>query len=104
MHIVLSSNNISQIVGLERLTLLRVLNLESNQISYVQGLEKCVLLEQIHLGKNELKTVGSILNLSQNPKLMVLDVSNNQINAEENSVDVTSLLQFLEGFEDLRVI
>jgi len=56
----LAGNQLTEVKGLEKLTLLRRLELQSNRLTDVKGLEKLTLLRILSLGDNKLTDVKGL--------------------------------------------
>ena len=109
-HLVLSSNNFTEIKGLESFTNLRSLDLHNNNISEIKGLENCKSLESIRLSDNQITEIKGLDSLKY---LSSLDLKNNQISeikGLENNKYLSALalednnitqIKGLEHFENL---
>ena len=65
--LVLSSNKLTDVTGLEKLTKLEELYLGDNQLTNVKGLEKLTQLKKLSLYKNKLTDVKGLEKLTQSP-------------------------------------
>ena len=72
--LVLSSNKLTDVTGLEKLTKLEELYLGDNQLTNVKGLEKLTQLTDLNLDGNKLTDVKGLENLT---KLTYLELDNN---------------------------
>jgi len=86
----LSSNQISEIKGLENLTQLKQLNLSFNQISEIKGLEKLSHLQLLDFRKNQVSEIKGLEKLSHLQKLCFYE---NQISEIKGLEQLTQLQQ-----------
>ncbi|MHA1383869.1 MAG: leucine-rich repeat domain-containing protein [Candidatus Helarchaeota archaeon] len=104
----LYNNNISEIVGLENLTSLRVLYLSSNKITRISGLDNLVNLEELYLWGNEITKIEGLdnlinlkkLNLEQN-KIQEISGLSNLVNLQELSLHDNEINE-IKGLENLK--
>ena len=71
--LVLSSNKLTDVTGLEKLTKLEELYLGDNQLTNVKGLEKLTQLKKLSLTLNKLTSVKGLENLTQLKELYLND-------------------------------
>lgn len=84
----LSKNLISNIQGLENLSNLVLLDLSNNRLSKFEGLHCCPNLQTLNISRNALTTAESIEHLQYCSELANLDLTNNNIEANDNVIDV----------------
>ena len=103
----LSSNQLTSIEGLEKLTKLFSLDLSSNQLTSIEGLEKLTELSFLDLGNNQLTCIEELGKLSD---LYSLNLGSNQLRSIEGLEHLSKLhslnlsgnqLKSIEGLEAL---
>ena len=110
--LLLSSNQISKIEGLENLVNLNELSLYKNQISKIEGLETLVQLKALYIFANQISKIERLETLIQ---LEILFLSSNQISKIEGlekliqlgvlvlSINQISKIEGLEKLKELQV-
>ncbi len=88
----LEGNRISEIKHLEKLINLEILNLNENQITKINGLEKLINLEVLNLNKNH---ISEIKGLEKLVNLKYLDLDGNKI-SEVKGLEYLTKLENLE--------
>ena len=78
----LGSNRIRIIENLEGLEYLTQLSLEDNEIDTLSGLDTLSNLMEFYVGNNCLTNIKQIIQLKKLPKLIILDISGNEISRE----------------------
>ena len=94
----LQNNYISKIENLDCLQSLVILNLSGNKIHTIEGLTNLIKLENFYIEKNYLQTQEDIRGVLNCPSLTLLDIQNNQIDENPDSV-----LNILERMPNLKV-
>lgn len=79
----LAKNQIKKIQGLSELINLTQLSLEDNQISTLSGIKTCTSVMELYLNDNIVSNMREVWNLTPLTKLMILDLSGNQIATEK---------------------
>ncbi|MHA1785816.1 MAG: leucine-rich repeat domain-containing protein [Candidatus Helarchaeota archaeon] len=108
MELNLYRNGISEIVGLENLTTLKVLNLSSNKIKRISGLDNLVNLEELYLWGNEISKIEGLNNLVNLKKLNLEENKIQEISGLDNLVNLQELslydneIREIKGLENLR--
>ncbi|KAG2447532.1 hypothetical protein HYH02_007456 [Chlamydomonas schloesseri] len=74
--------------GLNRLTLLKVLDLSHNRLVSVRGLERCANLRELRLAHNALRSLEPLAGLAQ---LQILDVGHNRLARLAGAASLSSL-------------
>ena len=87
----ISSNQISEIKGLEALTNLQQLDISRNQISEIKGLEALTNLQQLDISRNQISEIKGLEALNN---LQILSIFDNQI-SEIKGLDALLNLQQL---------
>uniref|UniRef100_A0A8D0HR40 Centrosomal protein of 97 kDa n=1 Tax=Sphenodon punctatus TaxID=8508 RepID=A0A8D0HR40_SPHPU len=87
-----TNNRLVRMMGVAKLTQLRVLNLPHNSIGYVEGLKDLVYLEWLNLAGNNLKTIDQINSCTS---LQHLDLSDNNISQIGDLAKLVSLKTLL---------
>lgn len=87
---------IENLGGLENLT---QLSLEDNEIDMLGGLESLSNLMEFYIGNNVLTNTKHIILLKKLPKLIILDISGNEISRERNYIiyHLKKKLKVLDG-------
>jgi Leucine-rich repeat (LRR) protein len=78
----LGSNKIREIENLEGLDNLTQLSLEDNEIYMMVGLDSLLNLMEFYIGNNVLTNIKQIILLKKLPKLIILDISGNEMSRE----------------------
>ena len=60
------------------------LSLEDNQISRLNGFEDMQTLMELYLGNNQIDEIKEVINLKELQRLIILDISGNNLIREEN--------------------
>ncbi len=83
--------DISEIIGLEFLTDLRVLKLNNNKIKEIKGLETLINLEELYLAENQISEIKGLKNLKSLEVLHLYDNEITQIKCLENLLNLREL-------------
>jgi Leucine-rich repeat (LRR) protein len=75
----LGKNKIQRIEGLDALSSLVQLSLEDNEIETLSGVSKVSTLLELYLGNNKVSDMREVLQLRTLPKLIILDLSGNEV-------------------------
>ncbi|XP_015732748.1 centrosomal protein of 97 kDa isoform X2 [Coturnix japonica] len=92
MQLSVANNRLVRMMGVAKLTQLRVLNLPHNSIGYVEGLKELVHLEWLNLAGNNLKAIEQMNSCAS---LQHLDLSDNNISQLGDLSKLTSLKTLL---------
>ena len=95
----LQNNYIKEIENLENNINLVILNLSNNKIKEIKNLEKLEKLENLYIEKNYISSIQSLEGLLQIKKLILLDLQNNELTDNPES-----LLSLFEKIEKLKVL
>ena len=95
----LGCNKIRVIENLNKLENLTQLSLEDNEIEMLVGLEPLFNLMELYIGNNWLTNIKQIIVLKRLPKLIILDISGNDISRERNYIiyHLKKKLKVLDG-------
>ena len=91
----LSNNKLSQTLGLSYLASIEILNLNNNCISSLRGLEECTTLKTLLCNDNFVETISELRTLKD---LSVLELTNNKL---KNFPSIVGLLQELPKLRTL---
>lgn len=79
----LQSNQLTSVKGLAKLPSLKSVILKGNKITSLDGLEECQSLQSLDLSNNQLPGIAEVFKLAKCPKLVDLNISQNQGLLEE---------------------
>jgi|JI6StandDraft_1071083.scaffolds.fasta_scaffold02593_21 dynein assembly factor 1 len=88
----LNNNIIKKIEGLDNLELLCILNLSHNRIERIEGLASLRKLNSLAISHNLLTTAESLEGIGECPSVANLDLSNNEIECQEEVLTLLSQL------------